>query len=137
MRTVMLYVLAALYFAFGVFHVADPNAFLPIMPPVIPYPRDVVVFTGLCEIAGAVGLAVAKTRRLAGVMLALYAVCVFPANIYHALAHVHVPPLPDSWWYHAPRLAAQPLIVWWSLYCARVTDWPFARGVSAGRQGAN
>jgi uncharacterized membrane protein len=130
MRSLMLVLLAVVYFAFGVFHVVDPAAFLAIMPPLIPFPRDVVIFTGLCEIAGAGGLLFARTRWLAGVMLALYAICVFPANVYHALAHVHVPPLPDSWWYHAPRLAAQPVIVWWSLYCARVIDWPFARAAS-------
>ena len=126
MRFTMLVVLAVVYFAFGVFHVVNPDAFLPIMPPVIPFPRAIVIFTGLCEIAGAVGLLFERTRWLAGVMLALYAVCVFPANLYHAFAPVHVPSLPDSWWYHGPRLAAQPVIVWWSLYCARVIDWPFA-----------
>ena len=41
-------------------------------------------------------------------MLAVYAVCVWPANIYQAFWHVHVWPLPDSWWYHGPRLALQP-----------------------------
>ena len=125
MRSIMLVVLAMIYFAFGVFHIANPGAFLAIMPPVIPFPTAVVIFTGLCEIAGALGLLFERTRWLAGVLLALYAVCVFPANLYHAFAGVHVPPLPDSWWYHAPRLAAQPVIVWWSLYCARVIDWPF------------
>ena len=45
-------------------------------------------------------------RRLAGVMLALYAVGVFPANIKHAIEGVDLPPAPNSWWYHGPRLGA-------------------------------
>ena len=40
--------------------------------------------TGLCGIAGTIALLTGRFRYLAGVMLALYAVCVFPANIKHA-----------------------------------------------------
>jgi uncharacterized membrane protein len=58
-------------------------------------------------------------------MLGLYALCVWPANIYQAFWHVRVWPLPDSWWYHAPRLALQPVLIWWALFAGGVTDWPF------------
>jgi uncharacterized membrane protein len=60
-------------------------------------------------------------------MLALYAACVFPANIKHAVENVQLPQLPTSLWYHVPRLALQPVIIWWALYCAQVVNWPFAR----------
>ena len=80
---------------------------------------------GICEIAGSVALASTPLRRLAGIMLALYAVCVFPANVKHAVDSIHLPPAPDSWWYHGPRLAFQPVIMWWALYCAHVINWPW------------
>ena len=70
-------------------------------------------------------LAGTRLRRLAGIMLALYAVCVFPANVKHAIDGIHLPPAPDSWWYHGPRLALQPVLVWWALFCSGVIDWPF------------
>ena len=136
MRFAMLVVLAIFYLAAGIFHIVSPNAFMPIMPPAIPFPSEIIILTGACEIAGAIGLVFERTRWFAGVMLALYAICVFPANLYHAFGGVHVPGLPDSWWYHAPRLVAQPLIVWWSLYCARVTDWPFSAKTARTRSGA-
>jgi uncharacterized membrane protein len=117
--------MALFYLAAGALHLTAPDRFLPIMPPLIPYPRAVVLLTGACEVAGAVGLVVPRSRRLAGVMLAIYALCVWPANIYQALWHVHVPPLPDSWWYHGPRLAFQPVLVWWALYAGGSMDWPF------------
>ena len=110
------WLLSALYVPFGMLHVARPEAFLPIMPPGIPRPRDVVIATGVAEILGGVGLMLPRTRRAAAVGLALYAVGVYPANVYHALARVHVPPLPSSWWYHGPRLALQPAFVWWALF---------------------
>ena len=67
-------------------------------------------------------------------MLALYAVCVFPANIKHAFEGIDVPQLPHSWWYHGPRLLAQPVLVWWALFAAGVTDWPFGRRHASGKR---
>ncbi len=126
-RLVLLIVLAGVYVLAGVLHLLATDKFLAIMPPVIPFPRQVVIFTGWCEVLGALGLLWPATRRLAGAMLAIYAVCVWPANIYQALWHVRAPPLPDSWWYHGPRLAFQPVLVWWALFAGRVTDWPLRR----------
>lgn len=117
--------LMAAYGFIGVVHLAAPDAFLPIMPDWVPEPRGVVLVTGLCELAGVLGLAFAPTRRWAGIGLALYAVCVFPANLKHALEGIVVPGLPDSWWYHGPRLAFQPVFVWWALYASGTIDWPF------------
>jgi len=124
-------VLAAFYLAAGVFHLIAPGGFVRITPPMVPFPEAVVWVTGVCEIAGAAGLLVPRTRRWAGGMLALYALCVWPANAYHALAGVHVPSLPDSWWYHGPRLAFQPVLIWAALFAGGVVRWPF-RG--AGRR---
>jgi uncharacterized membrane protein len=95
-----------------------------IVPDWVPFPRETVLFTGLCEIAGGIALLIPRLRRLAGLMLALYAICVFPANIKHAMADVHLPPVPDSWWYHGPRLLFQPVLVWWALFCVGLIDWP-------------
>jgi uncharacterized membrane protein len=121
----MRFAMAAFYASAGVLHVWAPDRFLPIVPDFVPFPRAVVIITGVCEIAGAVALIGVRQRRLAGAMLALYAVCVFPANIKHAFEGVHVAGLPDSWWYHGPRLALQPVLVWWALFASGVIDWPF------------
>lgn len=123
--------IAAIYAPFGVLHILSSHGFLPIMPPIIPFPREVVIFTGLCEIAGAAGLLIPRTRRLAGIMLALYALCVWPANLYHAFSGVGVPPLPSSWWYHGPRLLLQPAFIWVPLWAAGAIDWPFRRAAGA------
>ncbi len=123
MRRVMIVVYAGI----GIVHLTSTDAFLPIMPDWVPQPRLVVIATGLCEIAGALALTSPRLRRLAGIMLALYAVCVFPANVKQALDHVAIPPIPDSWWYHGPRFAMQPVMVWWALYAVHVIDWPFGR----------
>lgn len=120
LRTVLRWLLAAIYIGFGTLHLAKAQSFLPIMPPLIPWPLLVVKLTGACEIAGGLGLMIPGLRKAAGIALAAYAVCVFPANLYHALSGVHVPGLPSSWWYHGPRLAFQPVFVLWALYAGGV-----------------
>ena len=121
------WLLAICYVVAGVVHLRSPGAFLPIVPDWVPLPRDTVLATGACELAGALGLLIPRVRRAAAIGLALYAVCVFPANIKHAMEHVTVAHVRLGWWYHAPRLAAQPLIVWWALWAGEVINWPFRR----------
>jgi uncharacterized membrane protein len=126
-RTVMRWIMAAFYIVAGVGHVLRPESLLPIVPDWVPLPRQVILVTGLCELAGAIALITARFRTLAGIMLALYALCVWPANIKHAVEHIALPPVPDSWWYHGPRLALQPVLIWWALFCSGVIDWPWRK----------
>lgn len=126
-RRVMRWIMAIFYLTAGIVHLRAPDAFLPIVPAWVPAPHVVILVTGLCEIAGAAGLLLPSFRWWAGVMLALYAVCVFPANIKHAFDHVTVDGLQLNWWYHGPRLAFQPVLVWWALFSGCVIDWPWKR----------
>lgn len=119
--------LAVLFAAAGAAHLAVTDKFMAIMPDWVPFPRDVIIATGACEIAGAAALLSRRLRTFAGWALALYALCVWPANFKHAVYGIEVGGLPISWWYHGPRLAAQPLIIWGCLYAAGVIDWPFVR----------
>ena len=126
-RAVLRPLLAVAYGVVGYIHLRSPGGFLPIVPDCVPFPYQTVVATGLCEIAGALALFVPRLRWWAGVMLAAYAVCVYPANIKHAVDGVAVGGVVLGAWYHVPRLAFQPVIVWWALFAGGVTDWPFGR----------
>lgn len=85
------------------------------VPPEVPSPMAMVYFTGLCEIAGAVGLLVPRTRRVAAWALIAFFVAVLPANIHAAragltLAGTPVTPL-------AVRIPVQILFIaltWWA-----------------------
>jgi uncharacterized membrane protein len=123
-RFVMRLILAVFYFAAGILHLRSPAGFISIVPSFVPWPAETVWLTGVCEIAGAIGLMVPKLQKAAGIGLALYAICVFPANINHALNHIDVGALPNSWWYHGPRFVLQPILVWWALFCTRTITWP-------------
>ncbi len=124
-KTSLLVVLVAIYVSFGILHLTKTQAMVAIVPSWVIDPVLMVKFTGYCEIAGGFGLLFGPTRTLAGIMLALYAVCVYPANLHHAFSHLSVKGLPSSWWYHGPRLLFQPVFVWWALFVGNVITWPF------------
>jgi uncharacterized membrane protein len=124
-RNIMRWIMASFYMLAGIAHLTLTDKFLLIVPDWVPFPHVVVLVTGICEIAGSITLLSTRLRGLAGIMLALYAVCVFPANVKHAIDGIHLPPAPDGWLYHGPRLALQPVLVWWALFCAGVIDWPW------------
>jgi uncharacterized membrane protein len=90
------------------------------VPPFIPNPELMVTFTGICEILGAVGLLVRRTRRIAAVALIVFFLAVLPANIHAARSGVTLrgqaaTPV-------VPRVALQLVfmgLVWWSgIYAA-------------------
>jgi uncharacterized membrane protein len=60
------------------------------VPPWVPNPPLMVLLTGICELAGAIGLLIPKTRRVAAVALVLFLIAVFPANVHAAQAGVTI-----------------------------------------------
>ena len=124
-RAVMRWILAAFYSAAGIAHLLAPDALLAITPSWVPFAPQVIFITGLCEIAGAIALVTRRLRWWAGIALAAYALCVWPANFKHAFEGVELPHIANSWLYHGPRLAFQPILIWWALYCAEIVDWPW------------
>lgn len=83
--------LAVVFVGMGVTHfLPKPRRTMArIIPPALRFgglagPANLVTFTGLCEIAGGLGLLFPPTRLAAGIALAVFLVAVFPANAYAA-----------------------------------------------------
>ena len=128
LRSALRWLLAIAYLIAGIAHLRSPAGFLQITPGWVPYSALVIALTGLAEISGAVALAaIPRLRQAAGIGLALYAVCVFPANINHALNHIALGGTQLGWGYHAPRFALQPVLVWLALWTGGAIDWPLRR----------
>ena len=126
-RAALRWLLAAAYLAAGVLHLRSPEPFLTITPGWVPFPEAVIRFTGIAEIAGAIGLLTPRTRRWAGMGLALYALCVWPANIKHMLDGPDIAALDNDLWYHVPRMLLQPVLIWLALWVSGVVRWPGRR----------
>jgi uncharacterized membrane protein len=118
-------ILAIFFGATGVAHLIAPGAFLKITPDWAPYAPTVIAVTGLCELVGAAALFPRSLRYWAGIALAVYSLCVWPANFKHAISEIQIAHVPSTWLYHGPRLALQPVIIWWSLFSTGVIDWPW------------
>jgi|TARA_R100000049_G_scaffold4371_1_gene9923 uncharacterized membrane protein len=129
-RTATRWLLALLYLAAGILHVVVPGPFLSIMPGFVPLPEAVVFATGVAEILGAIALAQRFSpalRAAGGIGLALYALCVWPANIQHMMIDLASADGGLGLGYHIPRMMAQPVIIWAALWASHVIDRPFAQ----------
>ncbi|MBU2662910.1 DoxX family protein [Actinoplanes bogorensis] len=66
---------------------------IAMVPPSLPNPALLVTVTGVLELAGAAGLLLPATARLAAACLALLMLLMFPANVSAARRHLPVTPL--------------------------------------------
>lgn len=85
------------------------------MPEPLPDGLWIIYLTGAFEIAGAVGLLIPRTRRLAGIYLVLLLVAQFPANVNAALNGIPLagePPTPL--WLRTPMQLLFIAMVWWT-----------------------
>ena len=74
-------VLAGVFAVSGITHLVRPETFEPLMPTFLPAHREVILASGVAELACAAGLLYPRTRRAAGWASAALLVGVFPANV--------------------------------------------------------
>ena len=107
------------FFVFaGAMHVVIPRQYQAIVPDYLPAKRELVVASGVAEIAGGLGVMHPRTRTLAGWWSVATLIAVFPANLHMALH-------PDR--YKVPggrialylRLPVQLLFIAWALASTR------------------
>ncbi|MFK7913806.1 MAG: hypothetical protein AB8B93_07815 [Pseudomonadales bacterium] len=99
----------------GITHFTNPDFFVAIMPPYLPWHLEIVYLSGALEVLFAAMLLLPATRQLAGNLLIALTIAVTPANI-HMWMHPELfpevePPLLTV------RLVIQVillLVIWWS-----------------------
>ena len=108
-------VLAAVFLITGIGHFIPKVArgMAAMIPPALRRPgwpsgRSLVRFTGVCEIAGGIGLLVPATQFAAGMALVVFLIAVFPANTYAALHPESFGRAAFPFW---PRYIAQVVLV--------------------------
>ena len=83
-KLITIYIMSYFYIQIGVKHFTNPDWFLQIMPPYLPFHLELVYLSGFFEIVLGLMLIFKKTRFIAGWGLILLLIAVFPANIYLA-----------------------------------------------------
>ena len=81
-KLLTIYVMSFMYVFIGIRHFTNPQYFLDIVPPQLPFKLFLVYLTGLIEIVGGVAILLPKTRKAGAYLLIFLLVSVFPANIY-------------------------------------------------------
>lgn len=91
------HIVAAMFLASGVLHLVNPSAFMWLMPPWLPFQTELIVLSGVMEIAAAIGLIL--KQRWAPLLTVVTLLAVWPAN----------------WWFAIDSLTSNPeiaLIAW-------------------------
>jgi uncharacterized membrane protein len=102
---------AALFIGSGLVHLLRPRVYLPMMPPYLPCPSEVILASGVAEIAGGIGVLFPPTRRVARNGLIALLIAVFPANIQMAVNSITSGDSPLILTLLLARLPLQPLLI--------------------------
>jgi uncharacterized membrane protein len=105
---------AAFWLLAGTMHFVVPRQYEAIVPPRIArWRREVVVASGVAEIAGGAAILPESTRRFARWWLLATLVAVYPANIHMALNPAKFPKIPAAaLWARLPVQGIFALLTW-------------------------
>ena len=109
--------LAAFFVGAGAMHFIRPREYEAIMPDYVPAHRELVILSGVAEIAGGLGALHPTTRRVAGWWLTATLLAVFPANVNMALHPERFPRIPEPLLW--ARLPVQGVFIVWALRATR------------------
>tara|TARA_B100000700_G_scaffold291886_1_gene351305 strand:- start:95 stop:469 length:375 start_codon:yes stop_codon:yes gene_type:complete len=86
-KSFSIYFMGLFYLSIGIKHFTDPNWFVRIVPPILPYKIELVYISGFFEVILGILLVINHTRYYAGIGLIILLIAVYPANIYLALTN--------------------------------------------------
>jgi uncharacterized membrane protein len=108
--------IGVMFFFTAASHFSSLNTDLAAMiPPPLTGALWVIYVTGLLEAAGAAGLLLPRTKRLAAICLAILLLAMLPANVYAALSGVTLRGQAASpLWWRVPLQIFWLATLWWS-----------------------
>ena len=86
-KTISIIIMTLFYIGAGINHFINPDWFVRIVPPILPFKITIVYISGIFEVILGCLLIFPKTRFIAGWGLILLLLAVYPANIYVALTN--------------------------------------------------
>jgi uncharacterized membrane protein len=108
--------MAVMLMVTGISHFTNADEMVAMMPDVMPAKRELVYFTGVCELAAVIGLLWNKSSRLASILLIVFFVLVLPANIAGSLKSVNFGGMEYGPVYLLFRIPLQAFFIWWVWY---------------------
>lgn len=121
MKKAMLFLMAGSYFTAGIIHFLHPEVYLKIMPPYLPWHKELVLISGIIEILLGILLLIPKTRIVAAWLIIDLLLAVFPAN--WQMAQNYYQEQNSRLWIAIVRLPLQILLIYWAwLYTRKRKD---------------
>jgi uncharacterized membrane protein len=116
-KLAMRWLLGLLFMAAGIAHFLRPDFYRAIMPPYLPWHRELVFLSGVLELFLGFLVLIPRTRPLAAWGLIALLIAVFPANVHMALHPTAFPTFsPAALW---ARLPVQGLLILWAYWFTR------------------
>jgi uncharacterized membrane protein len=108
--------LSIMLIATGISHFTNTAPLVETMPDFMPAKRELVYFTGVCELLAVVGLIWTKTAKLTAVMLIIFFVLILPANVIGSLKQVEFGGMQNGAVYLFFRIPLQIFFILWTYY---------------------
>ena len=113
-KLITIYLMSIFYISIGIKHFINVDWFIKIMPPYLPYHKELIYLSGAFEIILGITLLFETTRLFAAWGLILLLIAVFPANIYLAQTNGAALDIsPSIAWGRLPFQAVFIIIAYW------------------------
>ena len=100
----------------GIAHFTRTEAMAEMLPDFVQFKTALIFFTGIVEIATAIGLLFKKSARLSSILLIVFFICVLPANIIGSIKQVQLGGMEAGRSYLYFRIPLQIFFIWWVYY---------------------
>ncbi|NNF00129.1 MAG: DoxX family membrane protein [Pyrinomonadaceae bacterium] len=120
LKLILKWILGIAFIAAGINHFINPEFYLNIMPPYLPWHLFLVYLSGFMEIVLGLMLLIPKLQKISAWALIALLLAVFPANIHMALNTDHYPEINPILIFL--RLPIQFVIIAWAYWYTRDND---------------
>lgn len=108
--------LAIMLIVTGIAHFTSTDLMVEMMPDFMPAKKEIVYFTGVCELLAVIGLLWDKTAKLTSVLLIIFFIAILPANIIGSIKQVQLGGMENGAIYLFFRIPLQFLFIFWAYY---------------------
>ena len=118
-KSFLIIISSIFYVIVGIKHFIEPEYFLSIVPPYLPYHLELVYISGLFEILFGLLILFPKYRYYGAIGLILLLIAVFPANIYLAQSNEAQEAIGATQEIATWRLPIQGVLIWIAYFIRR------------------
>ena len=108
--------MAVMLIVTGISHFTSTDLMVESMPDFVPAKRELVYFTGVCELLAVIGLLWDRTAKITSILLIIFFIAVLPANVAGSLKQVPLGGMEYGALYLLFRVPLQIFFIWWVWY---------------------